>query len=55
MGARPSIVQGVRHSAEDGQTSAGLVTITPGTPTDHITVTIPNTGVKIFFRLKVVQ
>ena len=36
-------------------TSAGIVTITPGSPTDHITVTIPNSGVKTFFRLKVVQ
>ena len=36
-------------------TSAGIVTITPGSPADHITVTIPNSGVKTFFRLKVVQ
>ena len=36
-------------------TSAGLVTITPGSPSDHITVTIPALGTKVFVRLKVVQ
>ena len=36
-------------------TSAGSVTITPGTPSDHVAVTIPIAGTKIFARLKVVQ
>lgn len=36
-------------------TSGRLVTITPGSPTTHVTVTIPATGVQIFFRLKVSQ
>ncbi|MCE9608702.1 MAG: Ig-like domain repeat protein [Chthoniobacter sp.] len=36
-------------------TSAGPVTITPGSPSDHVTVTIPNPGPKTFFRLKVTQ
>ena len=33
-------------------TSLGSVTITPGSPSDHVTVTIPNPGAKIFVRLK---
>lgn len=36
-------------------TSAGAVTITPGTPSDHVTVTIPNLGNHTFVRLKVSQ
>ena len=36
-------------------TSAGIVTITPGTPSDHMTVTIPAIGTKVFVRLKVTQ
>ena len=36
-------------------TSSGTVTVTPGTPSDHITVTIPVAGTKIFARLKVAQ
>jgi hypothetical protein len=34
-------------------TSAGIVTITPGSPTDHVKVTIPAGGTKTFVRLKV--
>jgi len=33
-------------------TSAGAVTITPSTPTDHVRVVIPNLGGKVFARLK---
>ncbi len=36
-------------------TSAGIVTITPGSPSDHVTVTIPSPGAKGFVRLKVTQ
>ena len=36
-------------------TSAGAVTITPGTPTDHVRVVIPNSGGKVFARLKASQ
>ena len=36
-------------------TSAGIVTITPGSPSDHVTVTIPSPGTKGFVRLKVTQ
>jgi hypothetical protein len=31
----------------------GNVTVTPGTTSDHVKVTIPNPGTKVFFRLKV--
>ena len=34
-------------------TSAGSVTIVPGSPSDHVTVTIPSLGAKGFVRLKV--
>ena len=37
------------------ETTAGSVTITPGSPSDHVTVTIPALGTKIFVRLKVTQ
>ena len=37
------------------QTSAGMVTITPGSQSDHVTVTIPSQGTKTFVRLKVSQ
>jgi hypothetical protein len=33
--------------------SAGMVEITPGTPSDRVKVTIPNQGNQIFVRLKV--
>ena len=36
-------------------TSAGAVTITPGTPSDHVSVAIPNLGNQTFVRLKVSQ
>ena len=36
-------------------TSSGTVTVTPGTPTDHVRVVIPNLGGKVFARLKVTQ
>ena len=36
-------------------TSSGAVTITPGSPADHVRVVIPNNGGKIFARLKVTQ
>ena len=36
-------------------TTAGIVTITPGSPSDHVTVTIPVLGTKVFVRLKVTQ
>ena len=36
-------------------TSLGSVTITPGSPSDHVTVTIPSPGPKAFFRLKVTK
>jgi autotransporter-associated beta strand protein len=35
--------------------SGGTVVITPGTPTDHVAVTIPGAGAKIFMRLKVTK
>lgn len=34
-------------------TTAGSVTITPGSPSDHVSVTIPAPGARIFVRLKV--
>ena len=34
-------------------TSSGAVTITPGSPSDHVKVTLPNPGTKLFVRLKV--
>ena len=34
-------------------TSAGIVTITPSTPSDHVVVSVPNQGAKTFVRLKV--
>jgi autotransporter-associated beta strand protein len=36
-------------------TTGGAVTITPGVPTDHVKVTLPNPGPKGFARLKVSQ
>jgi hypothetical protein len=36
-------------------TSAGIVTITPGSPSDHVKVTIPAIGAQTFVRLKVSQ
>lgn len=36
-------------------TSAGAVTITPGSPADHVRVIIPNIGDKMFARLKVTE
>lgn len=36
-------------------TSAGIVTITPGSPSDHVKVSIPALGGQIFARLKVNQ
>ena len=36
-------------------TTAGIVTIAPGSPSDHVTVTIPSPGAKGFVRLKVTQ
>jgi hypothetical protein len=35
--------------------SNGFVTITPGSPSDHVNVTLPNPGTKLFARLKVTQ
>ena len=34
-------------------TSAGIVTITPGSPSDHVSVAIPDLGTTAFARLKV--
>ena len=34
-------------------TSSGAVTITPGSPSDHVKVTLPTPGTKLFVRLKV--
>ncbi|MBX7209699.1 MAG: Ig-like domain repeat protein, partial [Verrucomicrobiaceae bacterium] len=36
-------------------TTSGSVTITPGVPSDHVTVTIPMSGGSCFVRLKVMQ
>jgi autotransporter-associated beta strand protein len=36
-------------------TSAGSVTIVPGSPSDHVSVTVASQGTKCFFRLKVTQ
>ncbi|MDA0765783.1 MAG: DUF2341 domain-containing protein [Verrucomicrobia bacterium] len=36
-------------------TSAGVVTITPGTPSDHVSVALPDLGTKGFARLKVTE
>ena len=36
-------------------TTLGAVTITPGSPSDHVTVTIPSPGAKGFVRLKVTK
>ena len=36
-------------------TSLGSVTITPGSPSDHVTVIIPSPGAKVFVRLKVTK
>ena len=36
-------------------TSAGIVTITPGSPSDHVSVAIPDPGGKLFVRLRVSQ
>lgn len=35
--------------------SAGNVTITPGSPSDHVTVNLPNPGTKTFVRLKITK
>jgi hypothetical protein len=35
--------------------SGGTVVITPGTPTDHVAVTISGAGAKTFMRLKVTK
>jgi len=35
--------------------TSGIVTITPGSPSDHVKVIIPNPGAKVFARLKVTQ
>jgi hypothetical protein len=37
------------------ETSAGIVEITPGSPSDHVKVAIPNQGSQTFVRLKVSQ
>ncbi|MEO0017500.1 MAG: hypothetical protein RLZZ522_783, partial [Verrucomicrobiota bacterium] len=37
------------------ESSAGMVEITPGTPSDRVKVTIPNEGTQMFVRLKVSQ
>ena len=34
-------------------TSAGIVTITPGSPSDHVSIAIPDPGGNLFVRLKV--
>ncbi len=34
-------------------TSSGIVTITPGSPSDHVSVAIPDLGVTVFARLNV--
>jgi hypothetical protein len=36
-------------------TSAGIVEITPGSPSDHVKVTIPTNGTQTFIRLKVAK
>jgi hypothetical protein len=36
-------------------TSNAVVTITPGSPSDHVKVSIPNPGSQLFVRLKVTQ
>jgi hypothetical protein len=36
-------------------TTAGIVTITPGSPSDHVKVTLPAGGNQVFARLKVSQ
>jgi hypothetical protein len=36
-------------------TSSGIVTITPGSPSDHVKVTLPVIGAKVFARLKVTR
>ena len=36
-------------------TSAGSVTITPGNPSDHVSVIIPVVGTKVFVRIRVTQ
>jgi hypothetical protein len=36
-------------------TTAGIVTITPGSPSDHVKVTLPASGNQVFVRLKVTQ
>jgi autotransporter-associated beta strand protein len=36
-------------------TTAGIVTITPGSPSDHVKVTLPASGNQVFARLKVSQ
>lgn len=35
--------------------TSGMVTITPGSPSDHVIVTLPALGAKVFARLKVTQ
>ena len=61
--AQPSTTQTVEYGSDlTGWTpvnipaiSAGVVTITPGSPSDHVKVTIPNQGTQTFVRLKVSQ
>jgi hypothetical protein len=36
-------------------TTSGIVTIIPGTPSDHVKVTLPSLGTRGFVRLKVTQ
>jgi hypothetical protein len=62
-GALASIIEVVEYGSDLSgwtpvavpTTSAGIVTITPSGPTDHVTVTIPSQGTQIFVRLKVSQ
>jgi hypothetical protein len=62
-GAAPATTQVVEYGSDltgwtqvaIPATSAGIVTITPGSPADRVKVTIPNQGNQLFVRLKVSQ
>ena len=51
----PQASKAVQAMEEDLIVSKSAGTITPGSPSDHVTVTIPVLGTKVFVRLKVTK
>lgn len=57
-GAQTTIYTGETVTVTDPATyfgGSGTITITPGSPTDHVRVVLPDIGEKMFARLKVTQ